>query len=260
MKKIRLAIILYIAAIFLILPLALADQVDDLRQKMKDCQNGACTKQLQNETEEIFQKVSSNFNEEFAKIGKDITAKHCYSLIQEMFYHMEKLKLYSNYKDVFYLKKLKKLKLNRERIDRGEITLNDFKRLNKQVETQYQHDVQASQAFVDANVSRLHALLDNFNQNVEYLKGIDRMEDRSTLNSSVENITTLSNEKVWQDFISDSNEGNKIKTAILSASNNSGEDLIPKLKAMFSYLGNKEHGMLFRHDLISTLVNKYPIH
>jgi len=76
-----------------------SDQLNDLKRKLKNCDTSACKNNLQHEAEFIFKKVGKNFNDDFSGISNQISINHCHSLIREIFYHMDRLKVYYNFKD-----------------------------------------------------------------------------------------------------------------------------------------------------------------
>ena len=231
MKKIIIISLLF--SIFTFTGSANADSIDSLTQRLKDCTDGPCKTELQDESEKIFDAAGKNFSEDFAAIGNDISIKHCQSIAAEIFYHMDKIKLYNNFKRVFYLKKLKRFKRNKTRFDNGEISNQDLARISKQIEDQYKHDIKESQDFIDHKVRRLKELCQNFQQNIK--------EINIPQNKLAERITYLRNDRTWQDFETNSAEGKKIITAINLSSNKAGKNLINCLKSMF-YIAKKQNG------------------
>ncbi len=209
-----------------------ADRIDTLTQRLKDCTDGSCKTELQEESEKIFDAAGKNFSEDFAAIGNDISIKHCQSIAGEIFYHLDKIKSYNNFKDVFYLKKLKKFKQNKTRFDNGEISNQDLARISKQIEDQYNHNVKESQEFVDHKVMRLKELCRNFKQN---LKDINIPQ-----NKLADRITHLRNDRTWKEFETGSAQGQKIIKAINLASNNAGKNLINCLGSMFYIAKNSQ--------------------
>ena len=185
MKKLVFAMVIVCVTVTFFTPSSgIADELENLKQSLKDCNSGSCLENLQNKAEQIFDRVGKNFDNDFVEISNEISINHCRSLIQEMFYHMKTLKSYYNFKNVFYLKELKKLKENRARLDREKITSNDFNRMTRQIEEQYKDDIEASQNFVNDKIWRLQGLCDNLNGNVETTQGRVRLKS-GTLSESL---------------------------------------------------------------------------
>jgi len=262
MKKITF-ISLILMTFLLYSPLiAETDNLHSLKQRIKSCSKDdpSCKETLQIEAEEIFRKVGKNFNDDFASIGNQISAKHCESLINEIFYHMDKLKDYHNYKDIFLLKKLKKIKENRVRLDQNKININDFNRLNQRAEEQYKNDIKSSQDFIDDKVMRITELCDNLNRNVESIQdNLDAHEKKFSKNL-LQRIMELKNHKVWRDFTHNPKERNKIKKAILCASNNSGDKLLFRIEGIFSGFALSGNETIFPTELINRIAKKYSIY
>ena len=260
MKKLVFAmVILCVTVTFFTPSLSIADELESLKQSLKDCNSGSCLENLQNKAEQIFDRVGKNFDDDFVMISNEISINHCRSLIQEMFYHMKTLKSYYNFKNVFYLKELKKLKENRARLDREKITSNDFNRMTRQIEEQYKDDIEASQNFVNDKIWRLQGLCDNLNGNVETTQGRVRLKSGTLSESLKERVLSLRNETIWVEFESNSKEGKKIEDAIRLASNSAGNGLIPSLKGIFSGFESSMTGAVFSTTLIESLVEKYYI-
>lgn len=217
-----------------------ADEIETLKQRLKDCTQGPCTNDFQDEAEKIFDAAGKNFSEDFAAIGNDITVKHCQSIAGEIFYHLDKIKSYNNFRNVFYLKKLKKFKQNRKSFDRGEVSSNDFTRVSKQIEDQFIHDIKESQDFVDHKVRRMKELCQNFRQNLNDL-GLSE-------NKQTERILYLRNDRTWQNFENGSIDGQKMIKAIQLASDNAGTNLISCLKGMFQIASKPKNDNIFSKD------------
>jgi hypothetical protein len=240
---------------------AFADDLAYLKQTIKDCNNEECQKQLQEEAEQIFDRAGADFNDDFLLVGTEISLNHCRSLMEEILYHLKRIKPYYHYANVFYLKKLKRLKENRERHDRGEISADDFNRINRQIDEQYTHDISESQEFIDSKVARLHELCDNLNQNIESVYGNLRVQGRKLPESMRASLLSLQNEPIWREFASNGKEGKKIIKAIESASKNAGKGVVPCLRSMFSGFDPSaaSWGTIFPPALVDKLVKKHPI-
>ncbi len=239
---------------------ASASDADDLREKLINCPRGEdCEQALQQEAEEIFDRVGNRFDDDFVHMGNEINVNHCKSLIGEMFYHMEKLKPYYNFKDVFYLEKLQKLKDNRGRLDAGEIPKADFERLSIQIDEQYKDDLKESQTFIDEKVLRLKELCGTLNDNVGSIQSTTRVKEHPMDESLQKSVLDMRQNKIWSEFESGSREGQKIEKAISLASNNMGKDLVQCLKGMFAGFEAPMEGVIFSVDLIHRLETKYPM-
>jgi len=236
-----------------------SDDLSQLKQQLKSCNDASCKETIQMEAENIFNRVGKVFNDDFAEISNKISIHHCHSIIKEIFYHMDKIKDYYNYKDVFLIKKLKRLKQNRDKLDIKKIAMNDFNRLNKRVEEQYKHDLKESQDFIDDKVLRLTELCENLQRNLESIQGNLELKDKQLSYRLRSRIVELQNDKTWQAFSHNPKESKKMKEAIHLASNNSGQQLIPKLENIFSGFASSTGNTIFPDDLIIKLVRKYPI-
>ena len=235
--------------------LSRAEDMEALKQELKDCNDEACKEKLQNDAEEIFDAAGRKFNDNFVTMGTEIVVKHCHSLIQEMFYHMQKVKSYYNFKDVFYLKKLKELKKNRDKFDRQKISEQDFTRTKTQAEAQYKQDIRESQDFIDEKVMRLKELTQNLSDNVDSITGTARVKKESIPGSLKQIVLRLKNDPVWIDF-NDPNEGRKIREAILLASHDNGKEILPRLRGIFSgFDSGVRTGTVFSDTLMEEMEN-----
>jgi len=235
------------------------DKINALKRQLKDCDNAECKQNLQHEAESIFSKIGRNFTDDFSGISNQISVNHCHSLIREIFYHMDRLKVYYNYKDVFFMKKLKKLKENRDRLDLKKISSDDFQRLNNRVEAQYKKDIQESQDFIDDKVIRLIELCDNLNRNIESIQENLNVNGKQLKEGLTKKILDLQNNKIWQEFVSNEKECKKIESSIKLASNNAGDKLIPRLKSIFQGFNSSTGNTIFPVSLLKNLMKKYPI-
>jgi len=236
-----------------------SDNLRDLRKQLKSCNDKSCLSYIQQESESIFNKVGKHFNDDFSGISNQITINHCHSLIREILYHMDRLKTYYNFHDVFFMEKLKKLKENRDRFDFKKISADDFQRLNKRAEEQFKDDIQESQDFIDEKVLRLIELCENLSRNLESIQNNLEMNKRR-LNSDLTNkILDLQNERIWQEFIHNTKESNKIEGAIKLASNNLGDQLMPRLRSIFLGFSSSTGNSVFPTALLQRLMKEYPI-
>jgi predicted Holliday junction resolvase-like endonuclease len=234
-------------------------QLNLLKRQLKSCNDKDCLQSIQQESESIFNRVGKHFNDDFSGISNQISVNHCHSLVCEIFYHMERLKVYYNFKDVFFMNKLKKLKDNRDRFDSKKLSIEDFERLNQRAEEQYKDDIQSSQHFIDDKVFRLMELCDNLSRNLESIQGSLEMNNRRLNNELTAKILELQNESIWRDFINSSKESKKIEGAIRLASNNAGDKLIPRLKSIFVGFSTSTGNAIFPTALLQRIVKKYPI-
>ena len=260
MKRMIFFIAIATTAIFAFWSPASASDADDLREKLINCPVGEdCEQALQQEAEEIFDRVGDRFDDDFVQMGNEISVNHCKSLIEEMLYHMEKLKPYYNFKDVFYLEKLQKLKKNRYRFDAGEITKADFERTSSQIDLQYKDDIRESQDFIDGKVLRLKELCNTLNQTVGAIQSTVRVKGHPIDESLQESVLNLRQNKTWSEFESRTREGQKIEKAISMASNDMGRDLVLCLNGMFAGFEASMAGAIFPVDLIHRLELKHPM-
>jgi hypothetical protein len=260
MKRLIFFIAIATAAICASWSPASASDADYLREKLINCPRGEdCDQALQQEAEEIFDRVGNRFDDDFVNMGNEISVNHCKSLIEEMLYHMEKLKPYYNFKDVFYLEKLQKLKKNRGRFDAGEIAKADFERISAQIDIQYKDDIRESQEFIDGKVLRLKELCSTLNQTVGSVQDTARVKGRPVDESLQKSVLNLRQNKTWSEFESGSREGQKIEKSISMASNNMGKDLVHCLKGMFAGFEAPMEGVIFSVDLIHRLELKHPM-
>ncbi|MCP4109868.1 MAG: hypothetical protein GY749_30840, partial [Desulfobacteraceae bacterium] len=200
MKKLIIFTV-FTAGILCLISISHADDLDDLKQKIKTCDSETCREDLQKEAEQVFEVAGGSFKDDFVYMGNDISLNHCQSIIREIFYHMEKMKSYHNFKNVFYFKKLKSLKENRDRLKRGKISADDFARLNRQVEEQYNHDINASQEFIDEKAMRLKELCGNLRHNTDSVLANVRIRNEMLSDELKQKILFLKNEKIWMDFV-----------------------------------------------------------
>ncbi|CAN2042941.1 exported hypothetical protein [Candidatus Magnetomoraceae bacterium gMMP-15] len=260
MKKLIFIISVISLSVAFVMPsLAQDDDMEAMIREIKTCKSTdqACLDKLQKDSGRIFDSASKNFDDNFMEMSNDISVKHCRSLISEMFYHMKKLKPYYNFKRVFYLKKLEKLKENRKRIDHEEISSDDYERINRQIEEQYKNDIKESQDFIDNKVIRLQELCDTLNHTLESIQEGSRVKDSDLSEYARQSILSLQNETIWREFQSNSKEGKKIHTAIKYASNNAGNTLIQRLQGIFKGFDNSIGGAIFPAALIKRLINNY---
>jgi len=262
MKKYPIILILFIMFNIFVVPEYIwsQDHLNALKRQLKSCNDKNCLHDIQQESESIFNRVGKHFNDDFSGISNQISVNHCHSLISEIFYHMGRLKVYYNFKDIFFMNKLKKLKDNRDRFDSKKLSLDDFERLNQRAEEQYKHDIQSSQDFIDDKVFRLIELCDNLSRNLESIQGSLEMKKRKLESELTAKILELQNEKIWRDFINSSKESKKIEGAIRLASNNIGVQLIPRLKSIFLGFSTSTGNSIFPTALLQRIVKRYPIH
>jgi len=258
MKKNIIFICICFAFITALIPGTLmAQSMEDLKQRLKDCNDPECREVLQDESEKIFDAAGKNFGDDFASLGNRITGRHCESVVDELIYHMDKIKTYHNFGNVFYLKKLKKLKENRVRFDRKEISNADFTRMSNQIEEQYTHDMHESQDFIDYKVQRMKELCSVFHQNMESFQTGEPGKNGGKPRFEKDSISGLRKNKIWQEFENNlSKEGQNIRQAILLASNNAGEELITCLDGMFYNADAPQKGKIFSDDLVDSLEKK----
>ena len=211
---------------------------------------------MEAETSKILDRVSNSFDQtNFVELGSDISVRHCASLVQEILYHMDKVKPYSNFKDVFYMIKLKELKANRTKFDRGEISQADYNRINSKIEAQYNHDTAQSQDLLDEKADRLMVLCNTLGQNVDALRKSARVRGEGLNDERKEKIMRFANDPAWKDFSSQNREGEKIRKALTLASNDMGSRLIPQLENLFSPFSPHD-GKIFNEDLVLKLKSK----
>jgi len=251
-----------IAAIFFLYALSSTnsmalDNISILKNQLKRCNNENCKRELQQVSDTIFQNVGKNFNDNFTNISNDISINHCQSIIREIFYHMNKLKPYHNYKNVFLLKKLKKLKKYRDKLEQKKIDSNDFSRMVSRIDKQYLNDLKESQEFIDEKVSRMMELCVNLRDNLDEIFNNPDQKGHTLPSYLTTRITDLQNNPIWQDFEYKPRESKKIRDSILHASDNSGDKLIPKLESIFSAFASSTGGNVFPVELIHRLIKKY---
>ena len=257
MKKYILSISVFLCIFSLMPGNIMATDLNELKRQLKSCNDESCKSNLQQEAEGVFQAVGKNFNDNFSNISNNIVMDHSRSIIREIFYHMNKIKPYHNYKDVFLFKKLKKLKEYRDRFEQRKIDSSDFNRLKDRAENQYKHDIAESQDFIDDKVLRLRELCDNLNTNADSVQGLlDQKQDKLP-NYLTSSILSLQQDKVWQDFAQNTAEGQKIRNAMLKASNDAGLELIARLEGIFSSFVSSTGGGVFPADLLNRLAEKY---
>ncbi|MCP4111841.1 MAG: hypothetical protein GY749_40995 [Desulfobacteraceae bacterium] len=249
------AIVCFFAVSFLFSPVH-ADELDNLRQNLKDCNSESCRDAIQSEAEQISDAAGKQFKDDFFLMGNEISIRHCRSMVQETLYHMEKIKSYYNFKDVFHLTKLKKLKENRDRMKRGQLSSEDFSRVSRQVEAQYESDIRASQDFVDEKALRMKELCENLNQTAEYIRDNLRLRQERLSEALNTDVISLKSEPVWQAFESNSGDGRKIRDAILLAPGNTGKNVIDCMTGMFSRFGLPKAGYIFSPELIENIINR----
>ena len=237
------------------------DNISILKSKLKRCNNNDenCKRELQQMSDTIFKNVGKNFNNNFMHISNDISINHCHSIIKEIFYHMSKLKPYHNYKNVFLLKKLKKLKQYRDKLDQQKIDSNDFNRMITRTEKQYLNDLRESQDYIDEKVSRMAELCQNLKDNLDAIYNSPDQKDKNIPGYLISRITDLQNDPIWQDFDRKPSESKKIRDAILYASKKSGTKLIPKLESIFSIFASSTGGVVFSPELVNRLIKKYAV-
>ncbi len=219
------AIVCLFTVSFLFSP-SYADELDDLRQNLKDCNSESCRDVIQSEAEQISDVAGKQFKDDFFLMGNEISIRHCRSMIQEMLYHMEKIKSYYNFKDVFHLTKLKKLKENRDRMKRSQLSSEDFSRISRQAQAQYESDIKASQDLVDEKVLRMKELCENLNQTAEYIRDNLRLKQERLSEALNTDVISLESKPVWQAFESNSGDGRKIRDAIFMATGDAGKNVI----------------------------------
>jgi len=235
------------------------DNMSILKSQLKRCKDENCKRELQQTSDTIFQNVGKNFNNNFMHISNEISINHCHSIIKEIFYHLSKIKPYHNYKNVFLIKKLKKIKQYGDKLDQQKIDSNDFNRMVSRTEKQYENDLKESQEYIDEKVARMLELCQNLKDNLDAIYNNPDQKGNNLPDYLKTRITDLQNDPIWQEFDQKPNESKKIHEAILHASKNTGTKLIPKLEGIFSVFASSTGGVVFSPDLINRLMKKYAI-
>jgi len=260
MNTFKIIIIVFISISIFTLERPYAQNLSALKSQLKGCNDESCKKALQQESEHIFHIVGKHFNNNFSQISNDISITHCQSIINEIFFHMSKLKPYYNYKDVFLLKKLKQLKEYRDKYDQKKIDSTDFQRLVSKTEKQHNHDLEESQEYIDEKVGRMLELCENLRDNLDAIDGQPGQKGSRLPYYLKSKITVLQSNPTWQEFEQRPKESKKIRSAILLASNHSGNKLIPKLESIFSTVASSTGGIVFPKELINRLIQTYARH
>ena len=205
---------------------------DTLSDTIRECNTPECLARLRTDADKSFDHVSKRFDDDMNGVKEDILLSHCESLIEETFYHMAKVKAYHNYEDIYKLRKLRELKNNQSGYKDG-ISRSEFTRRNARAEQLYLTEMADAQTFIDEKVIRMRSLCLNLQQNLESLKTSNRFSGTQMDDLMRQRVLTMETRPVWQEFINETAEGQKIRKAILRASNDDGQALLGALTHLF---------------------------
>lgn len=257
MKKILSIFLMFLTVTICLTPSYVqADEIENLTQRIKNCNDRPCLEKMELEAEKINDAAAGSFSNDFAALGNDITVNHCGSILDELFYHMEMIRPYSNFTNVFYLKKLKKLTENKERLVQQEINNATFEKIKKNIENTYNKDMLQAQNFVDYKVVRMKELCGIFRQNLESVRTSMVTKGSEIPESLKEKILHMKQAKIWKEFETGTPEGENIRQAILLSSNHAGKELLTCMGSMFSGLSSKSKGRVFSNRLVEKIEKK----
>ncbi len=234
-----------------------ADEIDTLKQQIKDCNNDACKQALEKEAGQIFDAAGREFDDDFTGLGNDICVNFSRSIFNEIVYHLDRLKPYSNFVDVFELERLKELQKNKISYDRRDIGINEFNRVKSQIQTQYQQDMKESQDFIDFKVARLKVLCRQFHDNLNTIRIRMTGKGNDIPEPVKQQILEMRDDPVWQEFeMGVCGKGKKIYQSLMLASGNAGTEVLTCMHNMFPAAGHpKGADKVFSGDLLDRIQN-----
>jgi hypothetical protein len=231
-----------------------ADEINTLKQQIKECNNEACKQALKNEAGQIFDAVGKEFDDDFTGLGNDICVNFSRSIFSEIVYHLDRIKPYYNFADVFELERLKKLQENKISYDRKAIGIKEFNRMKTQIQTQYQQDMKESQDFIDFKVARLKVLCRQFHDNLNAIRIRMAGKGNDIPELVKQQILELKDDQVWQEFEGARGQGKKFYQALMLASGNAGTEVLNCMHNMFpAAVHPKGTDKVFSGDLVDRI-------
>ncbi len=224
-----------------------------LKTRLKDCTSPECRQELQGEAQQIFDAAGRSFGDDFTGTGNEIIMKHMDSLTDELFYHLEKIKYYSRFRDINRLEKLKKLKKNHIGFQQGSVTEAEFTRNVKRIEQEARSRDKSDQEFVDHKVQRMSTLCSSFKDNRENLKA-RAFGKQARMNDSLNRrMNGYKENPVWKAFVSGADAGKRMRSAIRLASKEEGDFLLKCMGGMFVTATSGKPGGPLSSDVVDQL-------
>ncbi len=192
------------------------------------------------------------------RASNTIYVNHCRSIIQEIFYHLNQIAPYYDFKDAIYLRKLQELKANKARMERGEITKAQFGTNVEKIEARYRQELADAQEFIDEKVDRLSSLCTNLKINTDSIrenlraKGVNGLPD--DLRSRV---LQLKQDPTWQAVSLPTERGMHMQKALEAASDGQGLAVKGCLSGLFDFFEQKAYGPVFDEGLVARVVGQF---
>ncbi|MES9902658.1 MAG: hypothetical protein ABW168_08235 [Sedimenticola sp.] len=182
-----------------------------------------------------------------------IFLSHNLSLIQEALYNMEKIAPYSNYINALRLEKLSKTKLQKERLNRGEVTKSNFKDEVEKIDRIHDSERVESAQFLENKGDRLRGICTNLNENNQAIADNQEvLEGRALPRSLTSQIRKLESTKIWQQFHNNQGSGQKVRLA-LSRLPDGSDGIVFCLDNLFSSYTVKHTGKIWSTEAIRSL-------
>ncbi len=192
------------------------------------------------------------------RASNTIYVNHCRSIIQEMFYHLNQIEPYYDFKDAIYLRKLQELKANKRRMERGEITKAQFGSNVEKIEARYRQELADAQEFLDEKVDRLASLCTNLQTNTNSIRENLKAKGMNGLSDDLRaRVLQLKQDPTWQAISIPTQRGLHIQKSLEAASGGQGLQVKACLSNLFGFFEQKAYGPVFDEGLVARIVGQF---
>lgn len=190
--------------------------------------------------------------------GTAIYLSHNRSLLREAFYHLDQMAPYAGYEESLYLQKLRSLKTNKQRYERGEITEKKFNAEVNRISSVSNADKDEVQDMLQGKMFRLQTICSNLEQNQHSIsENQDAAGENMLTADRTQKITQLKNDRTWQDFITPTSRGQQMRTIMAEVAPGEASQVTSCLENAFNQFEPKQKGPVVEQSLLSDLLSQF---
>ena len=186
-----------------------------------------------------------------------IYLSHNRSLLQEMFYHLEQLVPYSNFKERLYLQKLQSLKSNKERFDQGEIGEGRFQIIAQRADYVYEDELDEARNYLAGKATRLREICDILSDNVDSMqRNFDAARMDGMPRALAQRITEMRTNQAWVDFTTPTDTGRHMRRALEQAEDADLQQIASCVASVFDPYQPDTGGEIIDRTLVGELIDQ----
>ena len=152
-------------------------------------------------TKEIRKAIPAVGSREPMRAANKIWVQHNRSLLEEAFHHLNQIRPYADYEELFKIESIRSIALARDRLERNEINSAQFQNSVDEADAVYDQDVQDARTYLNEKIDRLKSICKTYGQNGEALQeNLGAMKIAEAPPELARRVIGLRSETTWLDF------------------------------------------------------------